>query len=53
MWMEKPVPINDSLPFSTIHTTYYYRYRLNENNQEAEEEELCVSEPNVTISPMS
>ena len=47
MWTEKPVPINDFQPFSTIHTTYYYRYRLNSIQQEAEEEELCVSEPNV------
>lgn len=53
MWTEKPFPIKDSCPFSTIRIAYYYRYRLNENNQEAEEEELCVSEPNVTTSPMS
>jgi len=52
MWTEKPVPINDFQPFSTIHTTYYYRYRLNSIQQEAEEEELCVSEPNVMTWPM-
>ena len=53
MWTEKPLPLSDSRLFSTIHTTYYYRYRLNSIQQEAEEEELCVSEPNVMISPMS
>jgi hypothetical protein len=53
VWTEKSVCRPCFPVFSTVHSTYYYHYRLNENYQEAGEEELCVSEPNVTISPMS
>jgi hypothetical protein len=53
MWIRKSVVLNGSLSFSTIHNAYYYHYRLLLKDQEAEEEQLCVSEPNVMISPTS
>jgi len=48
LWIGKSVDINESATFSTIHKAYYYHYLLKLKKQEAEEEQLCVSEPNVT-----